>query len=106
MSIFDIYVAFVSWGSGGKRRPVLVLEEYADSAVVFNITAQYESKSEGIREKYFIINDWQQAGLDRQSYVDTNYTVTLPLTAVDSKKPIGRLSTTDEMRLIEFINRQ
>ena len=104
MNIFDVYIAFVSWGSGGKRRPVLILEESADSVIVFNITTQYESKSEEIRAKFFIINDWQQTGLDRQSYVDTNNTVTMPLTAVDSKNPIGRLSAKDERRLIEFIS--
>ena len=103
MSIFDIYIAFVSWGSDGKRRPVLILEENADSVTVFNITTNYKNKNEKIRAKYFIINDWQQAGLNMQSYVDTNNTITLPLTAVDSKNPIGRLSAPDEKRLIDFI---
>ena len=104
MKIFDIYIAYVSWGAGGKRRPVLVLEESTDSVMVFSITAHYENKSEAIRAKYFIINDWKQAGLDRQSYVDTNRTITLPATAVDSKNPVGRLTATDELRLIEFIS--
>jgi hypothetical protein len=104
MTIFDIYMAFVSWGSGGKRRPVLILEESAGSVAVFSITTQYENKSEAIRAKYFVINDWLQAGLDSQSYVDTNNTLTLPLTAIDSNNPIGKLSVADEMRLIEFIS--
>jgi hypothetical protein len=103
MNAFDIYIAFVSWGSGGKRRPVLVLEEGVDSVTVFGITTQFENKSETIRAKYFVINDWQQAGLDSQSYVDTNNTLTLPLTAVDIDNPIGKLSATDEIRLVEFI---
>ncbi|MCL2486711.1 MAG: hypothetical protein FWE86_03830 [Oscillospiraceae bacterium] len=103
MNIFDIYIAFVSWGSGGKRRPVLILEESDDSVTAFKITTRYESKSEEIRANYFVINDWGQAGLDRQSYVDTNNTVTIPLTAVDSKKPIGTLSAADERRLVAFI---
>ena len=104
MAIFDIYIAFVSWGSGGKRRPVLILEESASSVTVFSITTQYASKSEAIRAKYFVINDWQQAGVDSQSYVDTNNTITLPLTAIDSNNPMGKLSASDEMRLIEFIS--
>ena len=104
MTVFDIYIAFVSWGSGGKNRPVLILEESADSATVFNITSQYESKSDEIRTKYFVINDWRQAGLDRLSYVDTNNTVTLPLTSIDRKNPIGRLTAADEMRLLKFID--
>jgi hypothetical protein len=103
MSIFDIYIAFVSWGNGGKRRPVLILEETANSVTVFNITTRYESKSAEIRIKYFKINDWQQAGLDKQSYVDTNNTVTLPMSAVDRQSHIGKLTAEDDRRLIEFM---
>ena len=103
MSIFDIFIAYVSWGSGGKRRPVLILEENTDSVTALNITTKYDSKGEDIRAKYFFINDWQQAGLEKRSYIDTNNTITLPLTAVDSDK-IGRLSAADEARLIEFMN--
>ena len=103
MKMFDIYIAYVSWDSGGKRRPVLILEESVGNVTVFSITTRYESKSEEMRAKYFVINEWQQAGLDRQSYIDTNKTVTLPETAVSN--PVGRLSPGDERRLIEFISR-
>ena len=104
MDIYEIYIAFVSWGSDGKRRPVLILEESTDNVIVFKITTHYENKNDRIRGKYFIINDWQYAGLSRQSYIDTNNTITLPLTAIDNKQPIGRLSKSDERRLIEFID--
>ncbi|MDR2357300.1 MAG: hypothetical protein LBD92_04355 [Oscillospiraceae bacterium] len=103
MNIFDIYIAFVSWGDSGKRRPVLVLEEYEDSARVFKITTRYKEKSEAVRAKYFEINDWQQAGLQKTSYVDTNTTVTLPLAAIDGSHLVGRLSAADESRLVEFV---
>ena len=102
MKIFDIYIAYVSWGDGGKRRPVLILEENPGSVTAFNITTHYEDKSETIRAKYFTINDWKKAGLDRQSYIDTNGTVTLPPTAIVN--PIGKLTPADEIRLIEFMN--
>ena len=26
MNIYDIFIAYVSWGKDGKRRPVLILE--------------------------------------------------------------------------------
>jgi hypothetical protein len=104
MNFFDIYIAYVSWEGGGKRRPVLILEESGGSVIVFGITTRYEGKSEAVRAKYFTINDWQQAGIDRQSYVDTNNTVTLSITAIDGKNPIGRLSPADEARLIEFLS--
>ena len=104
MNTFEIYIAFVSWGSGGKRRPVLIIDENTDTVTVFNITTHYNDKSEKIRSKYFVINDWQKAGLDRQSFIDTNNTITLPQTAVDSQNPVGRLSVADEIRLIKFIS--
>ena len=104
MDIFDIHIAFVSWGSGGKSRPVLILEENTESATVFSITSQYESKSEEIRAKYFVINEWKQAGLEKLSYIDTNNTITLPLSAIDSESPIGKLTAADETRLLEFMN--
>jgi hypothetical protein len=103
MNIFDVFIAYVSWGSGGKRRPVLILEANSDNVTAFNITTKYDSKGEEIRAKFFVVNDWQQAGLDKKSYIDTNNTITLPLTAVDREK-IGRLSAADEVRLIEFMN--
>ena len=40
MTTFDVYIAYVSWDSGGKRRPVLILEETADSVTAFNITTK------------------------------------------------------------------
>ena len=104
MKVFDIFIAYVSWGEGGKMRPVLIIEQQESFVFVFNITTQYESKSETIRAKYFKINDWQQAGLDRQSYVDTNVIRDLPSSVFDGKTEIGRLTVADELRLIEFIS--
>jgi len=104
MNIFDIFVTYVSWGDGGKIRPVLVLEQQEAVVSVFNITTQYENKSEVVRAKYFKINDWQQAGLNTQSYVDTSSVRDIPSVAFDGKSKIGRLTAVDEMRLIEFIN--
>lgn len=104
MNIFDIFIAYVTWGSDGKKRPVLILEQSPNDVTVFNITTQYEKKSETVRSNYFKINDWQQAGLDKQSYIDTNNTVTLPLSAVDVDHPIGTLTKTDVKKLIEFLS--
>ena len=105
MNIFDIFIAYVTWGGGGKKRPVLILEQRAGGVTVFNITTQYDGKSEIIRSKYFRINDWQQAGLKQQSYVDTNSTVTLPLTSVDLAHPVGTLTESDVRKLFEFISK-
>jgi len=51
MDIFDIYIAYIAWGSGGKRRPVLILEQQSTVVHVFNITTQYVGKSDTVRSK-------------------------------------------------------
>ena len=104
MKPFDIYITYVSWDDNGKTRPVLIIDQQDAVVHVFNITTQYENKSDAIRAGYFIINDWKAAGLDRQSYIDTNTVRDMPASALDGKKEIGRLSAVDEKRLIEFIN--
>ena len=101
MNVFDIFVAYVNWGEDGKRRPVLILEQGVNNAIVFNITTRYEGKSEAIRKKYFKINEWQQAGLNNESYIDTNGTVTLPLSSVEHL--LGTLAEVDVQRLLEFL---
>ena len=104
MKPFDIYIAYVSWNGDGKTRPVLIIDQQGAVVYAFNITAQYEGKSDAIRAGYFKINDWKAASLDRQSYVDTNTVRDIPATVFDGKKEIGRLSAADEKRLIDFIN--
>ena len=105
MNPFDIFIAFVSWEGGGKRRPVLVLTQDEESVIVFRITSQYETKSEAIRIKYFKINDWEEAGLSKQSYIDTGSKRNLPRDTVDGRTPIGQLSMDDKKRLLEFLTR-
>jgi hypothetical protein len=103
MDIFDIFIAYVSWNGSGKKRPVLVLDCTTDSVAAFNITTQYGNKSEAVRANYFKINDWRQAGLNRQSYVDTNAAVILPLSSVDIAHPVGALTESDVREFIEFL---
>ena len=105
MKQFDIFITYISWEGNGKTRPVLIIDQQDAVVSVFNITTQYEGKSEAIRAGYFTINDWKEAGLDRQSYVDTNTVRDIPAAVFKDKKEIGRLSAADETRLIEFISR-
>jgi len=107
MNLFDIYLAYMVYddGTGGKERPVLIMDLEDDLAAVYNVTSQYESKSEFIRSKYYPIKDWQQAGLGKQSYVDTVKARYLPQKSLDSKTPIGTLTDEDKIGLIEFLTR-
>ena len=106
MDIFDIYITYVSWGDSGKKRPVLVIELKETIVSVFNITTQYENKTELIRANYFKINDWSQAGLFKQSYIDTNMIRDISISAFDNKTEIGRLSENDVARFIEFLSKR
>ena len=45
MKINDIYTAYVSWTQGGKRRPVLIIQENNTDVLVFKITSKYKSSS-------------------------------------------------------------
>ena len=103
MNPFEIFITCVSWGSGSKSRPVLVLLLREDSISVYPITTQYENKSEIIRARYFQINDWIQAGLARQSYIDTETLIKLPLSTIGNRKPIGRLTIEDKQNLLDFL---
>jgi hypothetical protein len=104
MVSFDICIAYVSWARGGKRRPVLLLTKNEDYAEAFRITSKYANKSETVKAQYFKLSDWQQAGLQKPSYIDTINSIEIPLSFID-EPPIGRLTDNDKRRLLEFLNR-
>jgi len=105
MEPFELFITYVSWGSGGKNRPVLVLLLSEDTISVFPVTTQYENKSESIKSRYFKINDWLQAGLDKQSYIDTGILLSFPISVIKNKKPIGKLTISDKKRLLAFLTK-
>lgn len=104
MKPFEIFIVYISWGNGGKNRPVLAFLPGNNKISVYPITSQYENKSQTIRKRYFKINDWPQAGLDKQSYVDTGMLISFPASVVDAKKPMRELSDEDKKRLLEFLS--
>lgn len=105
MEPYDICTSYISWGNGGKSRPVLVYALNDELVRIYPITTQYENKSEAIKAKYFEINDWDKAGLDKQSYVDTGTRLKQSLSMFDNIAPIGTLSEADKKRLIEFLSK-
>lgn len=101
MSPFDVFIAYVSWHDGGKRRPILIQQKNTKYTKAFRITTKFDSKSTQIKARYFEINDWKQAGLAKQSYIDTMKSIEVPTNYISSQ--IGRLSESDIRRLLEFI---
>ena len=104
MSLYEIYITYVSWGNGGKDRPVLVFELDNGVASVYSVTSQYTGT--GIHEKYYKINDWAEAGLHKQSYVDTSSYFDIPLRFLSNKTSIGRLSFDDKKALLKFLSHE
>jgi len=43
MDIFDIFIAYISWETEGKKRPVLILKQTSTVINVFNITTKYNA---------------------------------------------------------------
>ena len=105
MNRFDIFITYISWGSGSKKRPVLVLLLNSSSVLVYPITTQYDNKSKAVKARCFKINDWTKAGLVKQSYIDTGTLIKLPLSAIANKKPVGQLSIEDKQKLLDFLSR-
>jgi len=104
MKPLDIFITYVSWENDGKIRPVLVFIINENDIDIYQITTQYNNKSETIRGQYFKIDDWTQAGLDRQSYIDTGTLITLPLSTFKNQKSIGHLTESDKIRFLNFLN--
>jgi len=105
MKPFEIFIAYISWGGGGKSRPVLVYSQGGDDVSIHCITSRYDSKSEVVKANYFRIVDWQYSGLDRPSYIDTGTRFELPKSIFDGKNPVGRLSDADIDGLLDFLGK-
>ena len=103
MKTNDIYTAYVAWHTGGKRRPILIIRDSVSDFDFFKITSKYAQKSDRIKKNYYPINDWELAGLAKQSYVDIGNIVNLPKEGLRLTH-IGRLTQNDQVGLVGFIN--
>lgn len=101
-NIATAYVRFVQV-SGGKRRPIFILQENEDKVFFFDITTKFKNKSEKIKKYYFEIKEYETTGL-KHSWIDTyrRYSVSKKDTNV---KCIGRLSDQDTHRLVKFLRK-
>lgn len=105
MEPMDIYIANVPFdeGNGSKVRPALVIEVGSERVRIFKITSQYQKKSSKIKKLYYPIKEWQAAGLNKESYVDTHKMYRVAKRWIFSHQPIGKLTDRDRLGLFEFI---
>ena len=61
-NIATAYVRFVQV-SGGKRRPIFILQETEDKVFFFDITTKFKNKAEEIKKHYFEIKEYENTGL-------------------------------------------
>lgn len=101
--IATVYVTFTG-SQGGKRRPVVIVDDNAKEVSFFSITSQYGTKSKRIKKVYFPIRDWQQAGLKKESWIDAGSLKAIPKNKGNvTYRKIGRLSIADMRNLNAFL---
>ncbi|MCO0832355.1 hypothetical protein NFX39_04520 [Fructobacillus sp. W13] len=106
--IGDVISAFVTFeeGSGGKRRPALVIVADTFHFMTYKITSQYFTKSAHIRSNFFELTDWQEAGLNNKSYVDTGRIIKVERYLNSSPiYRIGTISKKDLHQLLLFLKK-
>lgn len=104
MTINQVAFAFVTFSSStnGKKRPIII--QYADEHTIqfLSITSKYENKSDAIKKQYYPIQEWQEIGLSKKSWIDI-----CSLREVEreyfSLEVIGELTTLDIKGLTNFI---
>lgn len=105
MNFGNVFLAYLKYDdlTGGKTRPVLYIEQADGYYYVYKITSKFQNKSSRIRAKYYKINDWQQSGLKKESWIDCNKRYKLPMQRAKLRH-IGQLTKLDLKRLLAFIN--
>lgn len=102
--IYRIFVAFEGTQQGKERYTVEVGQMKLGLVVLDSITSKYTNKSEFIKKQYYPIKDWQQAGLQKPSYIDIKSSHTYDLNEVIKHgKFTGQLTLRDIQDLAEFI---
>lgn len=105
MKTNDISIAFISFPGGGKWRPILTISDQNGITRFYKITSKYQQKLQSIRQYYFRINQWREAGLYKESYVDT-ITIGKINRYKFNLRRIGHLTKQDADRLEIFLENQ
>lgn len=103
--ILTLYVAYTST-KGGKRRPVLIVKTTSDTVFLYRITSKYKNKSSKIKNVYYPIGKWREAGLKKESYIDIGTLIEVEYSLLSNTKKIGTLIETDQNGLAEFIQKK
>lgn len=89
--------------SDSKIRPALVLSMSDGYIKLLKVTSDYDKKPEKIKELYYPIIEWQQAGLKKESYVDCHRTYNITTDYILRNKPVAKLTVKDKVGLHSFV---
>ncbi|MDF7638019.1 hypothetical protein PT285_01015 [Lactobacillus sp. ESL0791] len=98
--VITLYVGYIE-GKGGKRRPVIVRKISNQGLMAFKVTTKYANKSEYIKQQYYSVHDWAEAGLKQQSWIDIGNIYEFKNKNLQVKK-IGHLTAKDQIGLARF----
>ncbi len=99
----EIVYAYVKFKDiqGGKSRPVLTFQLPGRPQIAYKITTKYDSKPDYIRRAFYKIQRWQEAGLKKQSWIDTNFRISVSELEVEAV--FGKLHYEDVVGLRKFL---
>lgn len=99
LRINDICVCYISWETGGKVRPALIIRTAKKVYEVYKITSS-KGHSNVTKAHRYAIKLWQEAGLDKQSYIDFSQRIELSRMFLTFRQ-IGHLQLEDQAGLRE-----
>ena len=99
--VIVLYLSYIG-GTGGKRRPVLVVKSSSEVVRILAITSKFENKSPRIQKQYYQIKDWEKIGLTKTSWIDIKNVREFPSAHLRYQE-IGKLTLQDIQGLADFI---
>lgn len=102
LKINDVCICYVSWNTGGKVRPILIIRTGETSYVVFKITSS-KGNSLATQAHRYAIKRWREAGLDKPSFIDFSQRIELSKMFLTFHQ-IGHLLRNDQIGLRDAIN--
>jgi len=106
MNTNDVILVYIKFKDkhGGKQRPALLYSKHNNYIEIMSITSKYENKSEKIKRNYYPINNWREAGLKKESWIDIGNIHVFMKDTLRNINTIylGKLTEADEIGLAEF----
>lgn len=98
-----IYIVNISHDPDSPRPAVIMQFIQPKTFKVLEITHRNPINKRKLKQYYYPIKEWQQANLDKRSWIYVRKGTEIPATIITSHMPIGKLSPLDQTGLFEFM---